>query len=142
MKKRYYIIGLIIILIDQLSKYLIINKRITIIPNILNFTYTENTGGAFGIGNKYIILTISVVIIIGIIVFLLKNNKKINNYTPYILILSGSIGNLIDRIFRGYVIDFIDVKFINYPNFNIADISIVLGILYLAFIIIKINFKK
>lgn len=142
MKKRYYIIGIIIIIVDQLSKYLIINKNLTIIPNLLQFTYTENIGGAFGMGNKYIILSISIIIILSIIIFLLKEKNKVTDFMPYILILSGSIGNLIDRIFRGYVIDFIDVNLFNFPNFNIADICIVLGIFYLALLIIKINLKK
>ena len=61
---------------------------------------------------------------------------------PYILILSGSIGNLIDRVFRGYVIDFIDVNLFNFPNFNIADIAITLGIIYLIVLVIIDNIKK
>lgn len=136
MKLKHYIIGIAVIIIDQLSKLLVTNKNITIIPNFLKFTYTENTGGAFGIGTKLAILALSIIIIVSIIIFLIKQKNKITNFTPYILILSGSIGNLIDRTFRGYVIDFIDVNIFNFPTFNIADISIVLGIIYLIFLII------
>ena len=122
MKLKHYILGIIIILIDQLSKVLMINKKITIIPNFLNFTYAENTGGAFGLGTKYIILAISLVLIIGLIIYLIKNKSKVTSYIPFIMIIAGSIGNLIDRLFRGFVIDFIDVSLFNFPIFNIADI--------------------
>lgn len=136
MKLKHYIIGIIILIIDQLSKILIIDKNISIIPNFLKFNYTQNTGGAFGIGRINIILIISILIIIGIIVFLIKEKKKNTNYIPFVLILSGSIGNLIDRLFRGYVIDFIDINIFNFPNFNIADISIVFGVIVLLYIIL------
>ena len=132
MKLKHYIIGIIIVLIDQLSKLLIINKKITIIPNFLNFTYTENTGGAFSLGRNYIILAISLILIIGIVIYLVKNKSKITSYIPFVLIIAGSIGNLIDRIFRGFVVDFIDVNLFNFPNFNIADICIVFGIIILC----------
>lgn len=135
MKLKHYIIGIVIVIIDQLSKMLIINKKIPVIPNFLEFNYTQNTGGAFGIGRINFILIISIIIIIGIIVFLIKENTKITNYIPFVLLLSGSIGNLIDRIFKGYVIDFIDINILDFPNFNIADISIVSGVIVLLYII-------
>ena len=136
MKLKRYIIGIVIVIIDQLSKMLIINKKIPVIPNFLEFNYTQNTGGAFGIGRINFILIISIIIIIGIIVFLIKENTKITNYIPFVLLLSGSIGNLIDRIFKGYVIDFIDINILDFPNFNIADISIVSGVIVLLYIIL------
>lgn len=137
MKLKHYILGLIIIIVDQLSKILIINKNISIIPNFFNLTYTKNLGGAFGFGKQQIIFLLSAILTIGIIIYLIKNKSKIINYIPFILIISGSIGNLIDRIFRGYVIDFIDVNIFNFPNFNIADICIVIGIMWLIINIIK-----
>lgn len=136
MKLKHYIIGIVIVIIDQLSKMLIINKKIPVIPNFLEFNYTQNTGGAFGIGRINFILIISIIIVIGIIVFLIKENTKITNYIPFVLLLSGSIGNLIDRIFKGYVIDFIDINILDFPNFNIADISIVSGVIVLLYIIL------
>jgi len=130
-----------IVIIDQLLKILMINKDFILIPNILKFSYVENINGAFGVGSKYIVLIFSIIIIVGIIIYLLKENKKINNYNPYILIIFGSIGNLIDRIFRGYVIDFIDINILKFPTFNFSDISIVIGILLLILEITKTNFK-
>lgn len=134
-------IGIIIILLDQLTKLILLNKNITVIPGFIDFTYTENTGAAFGIGSNNIIMVIIVnLIILGFIIKFLKDNSNKVDFSiiiSLILILSGAIGNLIDRLFRGFVIDFIDVNIFNFPNFNIADISIVLGIFTLIVIITK-----
>ena len=137
MKLKYYVLAIAIILIDQLSKVFLINKSFTIIPNVLDITYTQNYGAAFGIGTKYIIMLISVIIIVGILTYIIHEKNKITSFSPYILILAGSIGNLIDRLFRGYVIDFIDLDFMNFPIFNIADICITLGVC-----ILLVNFLK
>ena len=135
------VIGIIIILLDQLTKILLMNKNITIIPGFINFTYTENTGAAFGIGSNNIIMVIVVnIIILGFVIkFLKDNNERIDSWItiPLIAILAGGISNLMDRICRGFVIDFIDVNIFNFPNFNIADISIVLGIFTLIIVITK-----
>lgn len=137
MKKVHYFLGIVIILIDQLLKMFFIDKNFAIIPNVLNITYTENFAGAFGIGKSYIVLLVSIAIIIGLIIYLVVEYDKISNYFPFVLLLSGSLGNLIDRIFRGHVIDFIDVSILNFPRFNIADVSIVLGIFWLIIVIIR-----
>lgn len=135
------IIGIIILILDQISKILLIEKNITIIPSILNFTYTENTGAAFGIGSNNIFFIILInIIILGIIIKFIKERKDDIDFKiliPLVLILSGGIGNLIDRIFRGYVVDFIDINLFDFPNFNIADMSIVIGILLLILVLIK-----
>ena len=137
MRKSHFVLGIIIIIIDQLVKFFMIGKNIVRIPKFLQLSYTQNNGGAFGIGHKYIILVLSIIIIIGIIIFLIKNKQKIGNYLPFIFILSGSIGNLIDRVFRGYVIDYISINLFDFPRFNIADICIVIGIGCLIIKIIK-----
>lgn len=135
------VIGITIILLDQLTKILLLNKNITIIPGFINFTYTENTGAAFGIGSNNIIMVILVnIIILGFVIKFLKDNSERINFLiiiPLIAILAGGISNLIDRLCRGFVIDFIDVNIFNFPNFNIADISIVLGIFTLIIVIIN-----
>ena len=149
MKNKKYIIiifGIAILLIDQLTNALVIEQNLIVIPNIINITYTENTGMAFGIGqnNLFFIIIINI-IVLGIII---KKNKEkqeqidLKILTSLILILSGGIGNLIDRIFRGYVVDFIDINFMSFPNFNIADISITVGILILIISIIKSMFQQ
>ena len=149
MKNKKYIIiifGIAILLIDQLTKALVIEQNLIVIPNIINITYTENTGMAFGIGqnNLFFIIIINI-IVLGIIIKLIKEKQEqidLKILTSLILILSGGIGNLIDRIFRGYVVDFIDINFMSFPNFNIADISITVGILILIISIIKSMFQQ
>lgn len=144
-KKIGIIIAVVIILLDQLTKMLMINRQLTIIPNLLEFTYTENTGVAFGIANSNMFLIILVsVFILGIIFKLIKEIEKTINKNMLLslyFVLSGGISNLIDRIFRGYVVDFIDVNILNFPNFNIADICITLGILALIIMLIKSLFR-
>lgn len=145
-KKKIEIIVVIMILLDQLTKMLIINKQITIIPNLLEFTYTENTGVAFGIANSKVLIIVLVSMLILSIVFKVIKKKEIqlDNMTLFSLyfVLAGGISNLIDRIFRGYVIDFIDVNILNFPNFNIADICITVGIFVLILIVIKSLFES
>ena len=145
-KHLIIIIGLIIILLDQITKILVINENIILIPNLLLFTYTQNTGTAFGIGsNNAIIIIILNIIVLGVIIKFLKERKddvEMNIFISLILIASGGISNLIDRIFRGYVVDFIDVNLFNFPNFNVADISIIIGIGILLIVIIKSFFSR
>lgn len=127
------IILLLIILFDQVTKMILINQNITIIPSFLSFNYTQNTGAAFNIGTNNIITIIIInVIIIGLIIKFIKDNDlHIGALFSLFIVLAGGISNLIDRIFRGFVIDFIDVNIFNFPNFNVADICIVLGIIFL-----------
>lgn len=138
------IAGVIIFIIDQITKALLIEKNFIIIPNILDFTYTKNTGAAFGIGSNNIFFIILVnVVILGFIIKFLKGRKEDVDFKiliSLVLILTGGIGNLVDRIFRGYVVDFIDINIFNFPNFNIADISITLGIIILMFCVLKMFF--
>ena len=137
----FYIVFVLIILIDQIAKLLIIQKNVIVIPNFLNLTYTQNTGVAFGILPNNLILIISAnIVVLGLIIKFLRENKETMNYPVIIslmLILSGGVSNLIDRIFRGYVIDFIDINLFNFPVFNIADIFVTIGVLILIVIIIK-----
>lgn len=142
MKLKHYIFMIAIIVIDQITKYLVINKNIAIIPNFLGITYIQNTGAAFGIGTINIITIISIFLLIAIIAFIIKENKKIAHFMPFALIISGTIGNLIDRLFRGYVIDFIDINIFNFPKFNLADICITTGIFIIVFNLVKQIIKE
>lgn len=145
-KKVGIIIAVVVILLDQLTKMLMINRHLMIIPNLLEFTYTENKGVAFGIANSklFLIILISILILSIIFKFIKERETQItkNILLSLYLILAGGISNLIDRIFRGYVIDFIDVNILNFPNFNIADICITLGIFTLILIVTKSLFEN
>lgn len=139
-------IGLIVI--DQVSKFLAIVKlapieNITVIPGILDFTFVKNYGAAFGIlqGQRWFFVIITIVILGGILVAFWKLPKQREfNYVRWTLLVlaAGAVGNLIDRFFRGYVVDFFEFTFISYPVFNVADIYVVVGTAILAFLLIFI----
>lgn len=135
------LICLLVIAIDQITKYLIqLNMNpydsMPVIKNIFHITYVQNTGAAFSIlkGKTFFFSAVSIAIILAIIVILLKHpiQKKLLRGAMG-LILGGAIGNLIDRIRFGYVVDFIDFRV--WPVFNIADCAIVVGVLVLAYLI-------
>ena len=135
------ILSIIFLIVDQITKILVVNslvpgENIEIIKNIFNIIYTNNTGAAFSILlGKRIFLIVVAVLIIGVLLYYIKRNKIEKNKDNIALsfVIGGSLGNLIDRIVRGYVIDFISIKLGNYnfPIFNVADILIVIGVFLL-----------
>ena len=131
---KYLIVISILCFLDQYSKIYIslnINKLINKDLLILTIEYIRNYGAAFNIlsGSRLLLSLISIIstIILMYLIFIRKDNR-INKY-GLSFIVAGSIGNGIDRIFYGYVIDFIKIKFVDFPVFNIADIAINIGIL-------------
>ena len=133
--------ALIVILLDQFSKFLIkqnfqLNQSIPIIKNILHLTYVTNTGSAFGLfkGLNIFFILLSIIVIAVIFYFL----KKIKDYRKLLqfsvgLLLGGTIGNLIDRLIYGYVIDFIDFRI--WPVFNLADSAVTIGVILLIILL-------
>ena len=122
---------IISILIDQVSKYMVsgMSESLTIIPGILSFEYVQNHGAVFGImqGSNYIMAIISAILCLIISANIIKSKRDSQNvHFAWYMILSGGIGNLIDRLFRGYVVDFIATPFI--ATFNIADSVVVIGV--------------
>ena len=136
-----------IILLDQFSKYLVLIKlgigsSVNIIPNLLNLTVVKNKGAAFSLfSNSTNILTItSILSSLLLITLILKFPKSSSwNLIGLAYLLGGTVGNGIDRFFKGYVLDFLELVPINFPIFNIADISINIAII--CFIIDIINSK-
>lgn len=139
-KKYYIIIVIAFILIDQLSKMYITktglvsenNLSFSIIENVLSISYVENRGGAFGIGqgNTIAFVIANIIVLAMILKFVITQKETMNKILgiALALILSGGISNLIDRIWRGFVLDFIDFSaMIKLPVFNIADSIIIAG---------------
>ncbi len=140
-------ISVILIIIDQITKILAlkflkpINGSHTVIEGILSLTFVENQGAAFGIlqGYRWLFVFLTVVIICFISYYYIKMPKS----RPYlwirvslVLISAGAIGNCIDRLFRKYVVDFLQFDFIRFPVFNIADIFVVVGTILLAVVML------
>ena len=144
--KLYFLsFSFFIIIIDQLSKYLIlINNKNLINKEFILFKldFVKNYGAAFNIfnGNRIFLSTISTIFSLLLIYLILRKEQGSKlDYYSYSFILGGTLGNGIDRIINGYVIDFINLKIINFPVFNIADITINIGFILLLYSIFKYN---
>lgn len=148
----YIVLGLAVFVavIDQVLKYLVVNfldktNPTEIIPNLFSLTYVENKGAAFGMlaDARWIFITFTIVITAFLIYILFK--KRITNklfLTSVVLIIGGGIGNLIDRIFLGYVVDFLSISFFP-PVCNFADYCITIGaVLLVIYILFMSDFTK
>ena len=137
------IIVSIIIILDQISKYIItLNYDYFLNKNIFIFSinYARNYGAAFNIfeGNRVFLSSISIISSLILIYFIFfKGRLNLLDRYGLSLILAGSLGNGIDRIIKGYVIDFINIEIFDFPIFNIADISINIGCIILMFYYFK-----
>ena len=144
--KLYFLsLSIFIILIDQFTKYLIFyNHKLFINKDFILFRldFVKNYGAAFNIfsGSRTFLSSISIFFSILLTYFILnKNTLNTFNLYSYSFILGGTVGNGIDRILKGFVIDFINLNIINFPVFNIADISINIGFIFLLYNIFKNN---
>ena len=142
--KLYFLsLSIFIILIDQFTKYLMFyNYKLFTNKDFLLFRldYVKNYGAAFNIfsGSRIFLSFLSIIFSILLIYLMLsKKTLKLVDLTSYSFILGGTIGNGIDRILKGFVIDFINLNIINFPVFNIADISINIGFIFLFYSIFK-----
>ena len=137
-----------IIILDQVTKYAAVKYLMgqspyVIIMNHLEFRYVENYGAAFGIlqGKRVFFIIIATIVILLVVFYLYKNY---NNFTliakfAVFTLLGGAIGNLIDRVRLGYVIDFIRVSLLksyDFPVFNIADTFIVIGTILIVYVVL------
>lgn len=145
--KKITIFSLLIIILDQIIKFVVIQNMelyssITIIKNFFNITYVQNIGAAFSIlsGNVVFLSLISLIVLVAIYIYLSKKKSfnKIQTIT-YSMLIGGIVGNMIDRIFRGFVIDYLDFSILkyNFPVFNFADICIVVSTIILLIFSIK-----
>lgn len=139
----YILIIIVGMILDRLSKNYAINNFIEnpYQGKLLNLTYLENRGAAFGIlqDNRIFFILLTIVIVAGLIFYFIKNYKT----NPQILnialafVISGAIGNFYDRLIQGYVVDFLEFAFVKFPVFNVADIFVTVGsfliIIYLLF---------
>lgn len=139
----YILIILGLIALDQVSKYIAINYlanigSIPVIDNIFHLTYVENRGAAFGMfqDNQMIFIVVALAASIFGLYYLYKNEVNLLGKTAIILIISGAIGNLIDRVRLGFVVDYFDFRIIWDYVFNIADVFVVVGTILLCIYII------
>jgi len=143
--KKISIIALCFLLIDQSIKILVNNifsfgQSLAIIPSFFSITLLKNTGAAFSIlrSSTLFLILISVVALILIYLFFIKN-KGLTNTDKWLygMLIGGVLGNLFDRIFYGYVIDYLDFNIFNFPVFNFADVLIVISIILIIINMIR-----
>lgn len=146
MKKSYYIkaglIFLLLLILDQGTKYAALlflkgKDGISLIPHVLELTYLENRGAAFGILQNrqglFILLTAAAVVFIAAVFYRISKKENQTGISACLLaLLAGAAGNLIDRILHGYVIDFIYFSLIDFPVFNLADCYVTLSVAVLC----------
>lgn len=144
----YLIITLILVILDQLTKYYAITnlkgkEMVELVPNWLYLTYLENKGAAFGFLNTmpWVFTLLASVFVVAMIVIMLKYRNNFNSFLKLSLaiIIAGALGNLIDRFTHGYVVDFIFSPLnglYNFPVFNLADVYLTLMAIVLAIYLI------
>lgn len=153
------ITAIIALLLDRISKIVMVNyvfnieslnsdtiaETVPVIKDVFHFSYLGNDGMAFGMlpNKKWLLIILCLVIlgIIGVIIYKTKPEKMLEKVS-YGMIIGGAIGNLVDRIMHGFVIDFIDVCLINYPTFNIADCFVVVGAILLCICVLFLDKKE
>ena len=133
----YYLIALLIILVDQITKWLVVKymtlgESITVVENLLYITSHRNRGAAWGIlqGQMWFFYIVTTLVIIGIVYYIRKFSADKLTGISLGLILGGAIGNFIDRIFRNEVVDFVHTYIFSYsfPVFNVADSALCIGV--------------
>lgn len=149
MQKKLYGLSFIFVIIDQIIKYVIsnnitLNTSITIIDNFFYLTNAHNDGAAFSIlsGNVIFLILMTIISLVVIYFFFIKDKNTSKIETIFIsMLLGGIIGNFLDRLIHGYVIDYLETIIFNYhfPIFNFADTCIVLGIIGIMIVGIKNN---
>lgn len=151
MNKKTYIIAVLILIIDQVSKSLIeiffkLNESVQVIKDFFYITVAHNTGGAWSIfsNHSYLFIIASIIAIVLLIKFMFGFKNNLRNNIAFGFLFGGIFSNLADRIFLGYVRDFLDFKIFgyDYPIFNIADITIVVGVVLLIVAVIKGEDKR
>ena len=142
-KKAIFLIVFVVLIVDQLLKFAVVSSQphFTIIPKVLSITYLTNTGIFFGLfkGYNIVLILIRLAVAAFILYYIPKLKDKLEFYAVA-LILAGTLGNLIDRLVRGEVVDFITLSII--PTFNIADAALTIGAVLIITAYIKEKFSK
>lgn len=145
----WIILSLVVAGADQLVKYIVLENisltdTVEVIPKILQFVYVKNTGAAFSLlsGKTYILSIVSLAVCIFLILYLIKKRPSSRLLLVSLgLILGGAVGNMIDRMFRNFVVDYIEVLFVQFPVFNLADVAITVGAALLMIYVIFFDNK-
>ncbi|HOC31994.1 MAG TPA: signal peptidase II [Armatimonadota bacterium] len=141
------LVALVVVLLDQASKRWAVDALAggdvtPVVPGYLVFSFVRNTGSAFGMftGSAPTLAAIAVAVVVLLVYSIIKGNGRIGHPAVLGLLLGGVVGNLIDRVSLGYVVDFVELQWRGHsiwPVFNIADSAITVGAVILAFTMIR-----
>lgn len=139
-----------LVALDQLFKYLAVTHlqplgTAPLLPGILNLKYIENNGAAFSIlaGEQHFLIAATGIALLAVAAYLLLRRPKDKlEYAAILLILSGGLGNLIDRVANGYVVDYINLLFMRFAVFNFADILVCVGFVLLVFAVFRAEYRE
>ena len=147
--KRYGVLAVcsaLLIALDQWAKSMAyntlrVNGPLVLIKGVFELLYSENRGAAFGIlqGKQWFFFLVAAAVVIAVLVFVAKlpsGNRYLPLYISMVLLLSGAVGNLIDRAVRGFVVDFFYFSLIDFPIFNVADCYVVIGCILFGILIL------
>ena len=120
-----------IVLLDRLSKFFLMDADSVLIPGLIRLTGTRNTGAAFSLfsDSAWVLPLVTALLTLAVLIYIIKTRPKGLMGAALAVLLGGAAGNLIDRLSLGYVIDFVELSFIRFPIFNLADMAIVSGCL-------------
>ena len=134
--RKYYWIAVLTVIADQLVKWacLSLEGSVTLIPHVLALTYAENTGMAFSLfsGRAWLLGVVSAVCILTGWLVLRRYRLGVLSRVAAMLMLGGAVGNMLDRFFRGYVVDMFEVLFMEFAIFNVADAALTVGTVLMA----------
>lgn len=141
---------ILIVAFDQITKYLVSSylkgdKIINFIPRVVQFRYAENTGMAFSMfsGARWLFVALTVIVCVGVMWYMFRDKcPSLWMYWSLGVVVAGGLGNLIDRVRFGYVVDFIEPTFMDFAVFNIADSAVTLGAVSLVLYLVCDLFKS
>jgi signal peptidase II len=141
-----YLVAFVVFALDQGIKWLVVHhmaetQMIAVVPPVLYWDYIRNPGGAFGIlpNARWVLILIAVVVISSVIWVHLRYRPRLWTRMAMALLLGGALGNLADRVLSGTVVDYVYLKIINFPVFNLADVAIDAGVAMLLLNTLRAN---
>ena len=146
--RKYGWIALVVLVLDQLSKLAVqcLTQPLVLVPGVLELRYAENTGMAFGLfaGRPWLLGLVSAAVIVAGIAVLRRYRLGVVSGVAAMLMLGGAVGNMLDRLFRGYVIDMFDVLFMKFAVFNVADAALTVGcgLMMISLVLIPKDWSK
>lgn len=141
--KRSLLLALVLVLVDQAVKFAIqdhlaLGSQVVVIPGLLALTNLHNSGAAWSIlvGQQTFFILLTIAAIAAISYFLYRTRRQPYYQLALALLLAGAVGNFIDRLAQGYVVDMFEVLFVNFPVFNVADSCLTVGVVILFLLVL------